>query len=95
VHRWSFCDADNTSSFAALVKKVAPHVIVSHIHALATKILPATLKEVLSTAIKFTDFTRRRSENRCILKHFVTKLEQNIKCFSTIQKFAGFQDNKS
>jgi hypothetical protein len=25
----------------------------------------------------------------------VTKLEQNIKCFSTIQKFAGFQDNKS
>jgi hypothetical protein len=45
----------NTSGFATLVKKEAPHVVVTHCflqgHILATKTLPTTLKEVLSTAI--------------------------------------------
>jgi hypothetical protein len=46
----------NTSGFLALVKNEAPHAVVIHCflhrHALATKTLPATLTEVLSTAIK-------------------------------------------
>jgi hypothetical protein len=46
---------DNTSGFATLVKKEAPHFVVTHCflhrHALETKTLPATLKEVLSTAM--------------------------------------------
>jgi hypothetical protein len=49
----------NTFGFATLVKKEAPHVVTYcflHRHALATKTLPTTLKEVLSTAIKLINF---------------------------------------
>jgi multisubunit Na+/H+ antiporter MnhE subunit len=61
----------NISGFATLVKKEAPHVITHcylHRHALATKILPTTLKEVLSTAIKVINFIRSRSQNCQIFK---------------------------
>lgn len=69
---------DNASGFATSVKKEAPYVIESHLflhrHALATKALPTTLKEVLSTAIKVTNFTRSRSQNRCIFKTFCEEI---------------------
>jgi hypothetical protein len=72
----------NTSGFATLVKKEAPHVVVTHCflhrHALATKTLPTTLKEVLPTAIKVINFIRSRSLNHRILKKTVKKWEQNI-----------------
>jgi hypothetical protein len=51
----------NTSGFATLAKKEASHVVVTHLlldrHALATKTLPTTLKEVLSRAMKVINFT--------------------------------------
>jgi hypothetical protein len=57
----------NISGFATLVKKEAPHVVITqcylHRHALAKKTLPTTLKEVLSTAIKVINFIRIRSLN--------------------------------
>jgi hypothetical protein len=56
------------------VKEEPPYVIESHLflhrHALATKALPTTLKEVLSVAIKVTNFARSRPQNRCIFKTF-------------------------
>jgi hypothetical protein len=58
---------DNTTGFATLAKKKVPHVIVTHCflhrHALATKTLPTSQKEVLSTAIKVINFIRSRSLN--------------------------------
>jgi hypothetical protein len=57
----------NTSGFATLVKKEAPQFIVNHCflrgHALATKTLPATLKEVLSTAISHQLYQKQVSES--------------------------------
>uniref|UniRef100_A0A7M4E8X6 DUF4371 domain-containing protein n=1 Tax=Crocodylus porosus TaxID=8502 RepID=A0A7M4E8X6_CROPO len=68
----------NTSGFATLVKKEAPHVVVTHCflhrHALATKTLPTTLKEVLSTAIKVINFIRSRSLNHRIFKRFCQEM---------------------
>uniref|UniRef100_A0A7M4F4W3 Zinc finger BED-type containing 5 n=1 Tax=Crocodylus porosus TaxID=8502 RepID=A0A7M4F4W3_CROPO len=67
----------NTSGFATLVKKEAPHVIITHCflygHALATKI-PTNLKEVLSTAIKVINFIRSRSLNHRIFKRFCQEM---------------------
>jgi hypothetical protein len=64
------------SGFATLAKKEAPHVVVTHRylhrHELATKPLPTTLKEVLSTAIKVINFIRSRS-----LNHFQNILLRN------------------
>ena len=55
----------NKSGFAALVKKEAPNVTVTHCmlhrHAFAAKGLPLTLKEVLSYCVKMVNFMRSRS----------------------------------
>ena len=52
----------NKSGFAALVKKEAPNVTVTHCmlhrHALAAKSLPLTLKEILSHCVKMVTFIR-------------------------------------
>jgi hypothetical protein len=60
------------------VKKEVPHVVgahcILHRHILATKTLPTTLKEVLSTAIKAIAFIRSRPLNRCILKTFCQEM---------------------
>jgi hypothetical protein len=58
----------NTSGFAALVKKEVPPFL--HRHVLATKTLPTTVKEVLSTAIKVINFIRSSSLNHLIFKRF-------------------------
>ncbi|XP_042210866.1 protein ZBED8-like [Homarus americanus] len=61
----------NTSGLAALVKKEAPQVIVTHCflhrHALTSKTLPAILKEVLSTGVKVI---RARAVNHRVFKRF-------------------------
>jgi hypothetical protein len=50
-----------TTGFATSVKEEAPYIVITHCflhrHALATRTLPTTLKEVLSTAIKVVNFT--------------------------------------
>jgi hypothetical protein len=57
----------NTSGFATSVKKEAPHFVATHCflqrHALATKTLPTTLKEVLSTAISHQLYQKQDSES--------------------------------
>jgi hypothetical protein len=57
----------NTSGFATLVKKEAPHFVATHCflhtHALATKTLPTTLKEVLSAAISHQLYQKQVSES--------------------------------
>ena len=51
-----------TSGFPSLVKKEVPHIIVTHCflhrHALASKTLSSTLKEILSTFVKVVNFVR-------------------------------------
>jgi hypothetical protein len=76
----------NTSGFATLVKKEAPHFVATHCflhrHALATKTLPTTLKEVLSTVISHQLYQKQVSES----SHFEQILPRNgnnMKCFST------------
>jgi hypothetical protein len=68
----------NTSGFATLVKKEAPHFVATHCflyrHALATKTLPITLKDVLSTAIKLITFTSSRSLNHRIFNRFCQEM---------------------
>ena len=61
-----------TSGFATLVKKEAPHIIVTHCflhrHALASKILSSTLQQILSASVKVVNFIRARALNHCIFK---------------------------
>ena len=68
----------NKSGCAALVKKEAPNVTVTHCmfhrHALAVKSLPLTLKEILSNCVKMGNFTRRRSNNHCLCKALCREL---------------------
>ena len=68
----------NTSGFVALVKKEALQVIVTHCflhrHALASKTLPALLKEVLSTGVKIFNFIRARALNHRIFKRFCLEM---------------------
>ena len=55
----------NKSGSAALVKKEAPNVTVTHYmlhrHAIVVKSLPLTLKEVLSYCVKMVNFVKSRS----------------------------------
>jgi hypothetical protein len=57
----------NKSGSDTLVKKEAPHFVTTHCflhrHALATKTLPTTLKEVLSTAIRHQLYQKQVSES--------------------------------
>jgi hypothetical protein len=79
----------NTSGFATLVKKEAPHIVVTHCflhrHALATETLPTTLKEVLSTSIKLVNIIRSRSLNSRIFKRFCREMgaEYEVLLFRT------------
>jgi len=61
-----------TSGFATLVKKEAPHIIVTHCflhrHALASKTLSSTLQEILSTSVKVVNFIRALALNHRIFK---------------------------
>ena len=61
-----------TSGFAALVKKEAPQVNVTHCflhrYALALKILPENLRQVLSDSVKIVNLIRVRALNYRIFK---------------------------
>jgi hypothetical protein len=59
----------NISVFTTLVKKEAPHVIVTHCY-LHRHALETALKEVLSTVTKVNNFIRSRSLDHCIFKTF-------------------------
>lgn len=60
------------SGFAALLRKEAPQVIVTHCflhrHALASKTLPTNLKEILCSSVKIVNFIRARALNHRIFK---------------------------
>ena len=62
----------NKSQFAALVKKKAPNVTVTHCmlhrHAFAAKRLPLTLKEILLYCVKMINFIRSRFINHRLFK---------------------------
>ena len=68
----------NKSGFAALVKKEASNVTVSHCilhrHALAAKSLPLTLKEILSYCVKMVNFIRSLSINHRLFKALCREL---------------------
>ena len=53
---------DKTSGFASLVKKKVPHIIVIHCflhqHALASKTLSSTSREILIISVKILNFVR-------------------------------------
>jgi hypothetical protein len=63
---------------ATLVKKEAPHIVVTHCYlhrrALATKSLPTSLKEVLSTAVKVINIIRSRFLIHRIFKTFFQEM---------------------
>ena len=75
----------NKSGFAALVKKEAPNQTVTHCmlhrHALATKSLLLTLKEILSYCVKMINFIRSRSINHCLFKALCRELESDHEVF--------------
>ena len=57
------------------MKKEVPHIIVTHYflhrHALASKTLSLTLKEILSTSVKVENFVRAQALNyRIYKKHY-------------------------
>ena len=71
-----------TSRFASLVKKEVSYIIVTHCflhrHALASKTLSSTLKEISSTSVKFVNFVRARALNHFIFKkHYHEMCEQH------------------
>ena len=61
-----------TSGFAALVKKEAPQVNVTHCflhgYALASRTLPENLRQVLSDSVKIVNLIRVRALNHRIFK---------------------------
>lgn len=73
----------NIHGFAALVKKGAPHLTVTHCflswHALAINTLPAILRGFLSTVLKVVNFIRARVLNYCLFKKCVRKMEREYK----------------
>jgi hypothetical protein len=72
----------NASGFTTLVKKEAPHFVATHCflhrHALATKTLPTTLREVRPTTMKIINF-RSRCLNRHIFKTFCQEMGAEYK----------------
>ena len=68
----------NKPGFAALVKKEAPNVTVTHCmlrrHALVAKSLPLTLKELLSYCVKMVNFIRSQFNNHRLFKALCREL---------------------
>ena len=87
------------SSFAALLKKKIPDIIVKHCflhrHALTAKTLLPNLKDVLSICVQAVNFIRGRFLDHRLLKLFLRKWEVNIKFFSFMQKCSGSPVGKS
>ena len=79
----------NTSGFAVLVT----HFFL-HRRELASK-TPTILKQVLFTAVKVVNFIKVRTLNNRFSRSLAKKWEQNVKFFSTIQRFGGFPEEKS
>ena len=79
----------NTSGFAVLVT----HLFL-HRRELASK-TPTILKQVLFTAVKVVNFIKVRTLNNRFSRSLAKKWEQNVKFFSTIQRFGGFPEEKS
>ena len=75
----------NKSGFAALVKKEAPSVTLTHCmlhrHALAAKCLPLTLKEILSYCVKMVNFIKNRSINHSLFKALCRELGSDHEVF--------------
>ena len=84
------------SSFLALMKQVAPHIISNHcaIHkyAIACKTLPLELKSVLDSVVKAVNFICGRAVN-CpnYSKHFATTLKRSITTFFSTPKCDGYR----
>ena len=87
-----------TSGFASLVKKEVPHIIATHCimhrHALASKTLSSTSREISITSKKIVNFVRTPVLNHRNSKCFVKKWVRNMKFFCIIQKSAGFRKVK-
>jgi hypothetical protein len=68
----------NTSGFAALVKREAPQISVTHCflhrHALATKTLPSFLKDILLFSIKVINSIRARALQHRLFKRLCQEL---------------------
>ncbi|KAF2347853.1 Ribonuclease H-like domain [Trinorchestia longiramus] len=66
------------SAFSSLVKANAPHIIVTHCvlhrHALATKILPPKLAEVLKIVVECVNYVRNRALNHRIFKELCNEM---------------------
>ena len=87
-----------TSGFAALVKKEAPQVNVTHCflhcYALASKTLPENLQQVLSDSVKIVNLIRVCALNHQIFKKLCQKMGAERKVFPITQRFAGSQGDK-
>jgi hypothetical protein len=89
----------NTSGFATSVKKVTPHVIVTHCflhrHILATKGSSKNPERSFVNNHKGIIFIRSKFLNRHIFKIFYLGMGAENEDFSASQKFAGFQTDTS
>ena len=63
-----------TSGFASVAKKEVPHIVVTHCfmhqHALASKTLSSTSREISITSVNIVNFVRARALNHRIFKKF-------------------------
>ena len=68
----------NKSGFASCVKKEVPHITVTHCmlhcHALAAKLLPEKLKNVLSIAVRAVNYIRENTLNHRLFKAFCNEV---------------------
>ena len=79
----------NRSSFAALMKKEVPNIIVTqcilHIHALVSKCFPAELKNVMSFVVRSVNFIRGHALNHLLFQAFCAEIgsEHSVLLFHT------------
>ena len=70
--------------FVALMKQVAPHIVLNHCtiykYALACETLPLELKSVLDSVVKAVNFIRGRAINSDCSKHFATTFGKEHQC---------------